>query len=103
MGVMTPFSVHIMIVQDENVTVAATSYPDYEAAGSAKRHPADRHDPAVGIQLALSRLFQKMAEDYADSVKTLMAGARKEVTEAPSGDTLMREWLEAYDIPSQEM
>jgi len=58
------FHFDVVVVQDRNVTVAKLDNAPFPfTVGSAKRAPGDKHDPAIGMLLALSRLFRKMADD----------------------------------------
>lgn len=58
------FHFDVEVVQDRNVTMAKLDSALFPfAVGSAKRAPGDKHDPIIGMLLALSRLFRKMADD----------------------------------------
>lgn len=60
----------VVLVQDENVTTAAVDIPNAGGfVGSAKRHPADKHQSDVGIYLAISRLLGQLSEFYAEKAQ----------------------------------
>ncbi|HEX7099320.1 MAG TPA: hypothetical protein VF377_08755 [Acidimicrobiia bacterium] len=65
-------NLEIRVIQDENVTAVSPDLPGIDhLVGTAKRHPADEHDPRIGFHLALSRLFARMAEAYGKSVRDM--------------------------------
>lgn len=77
------------VAQDRNVTIARVIAPqgtNFVVIGSAKRTPGDQHHPAIGIQLALGRMFENLAAAYLEQADALVAENCGMHPEGPTAD-----------------
>ncbi len=97
------FHIDIRVVQDDEVTMVAMETDGFgHISGSAKRHPADEHNPVIGQCVAFSRLFSALADHYDEVTETLI-GEVEQKGEDLVVNPVEAEWLQQFDVPSSEM